>query len=63
MEAKGKEKLEQEEEEQPSVASKTKENEAIGQVILTYVMLYYIILADSERFVSTAEGCRCAPSC
>ena len=54
MEAKGKEKLEQEEEEQPSVASKTKEKEAIGQVILTYVMLYYIILADSERFVSTA---------
>ena len=40
MEAKGKEKLEQEEDEQPSVASKTKRKEAIGRVILTLGMFF-----------------------
>ena len=42
MEAKGKEKLEQEEDEQPSVASKTKRKEAIGRVILTFSMFFLL---------------------
>ena len=50
IEARGKDKLEQEEDEHPSVASKTKKKEAIGQVIHTFSMFSLFYCCNQAGF-------------